>query len=141
MQVVRLQDGLPEDFDRLRSAAAAEGWRHMDRLAAEVAAGAPVFLALFAVREGGGLAGIGGLTQEPSPDDGSPALRLRRLYVHPDARRRGVGRTLASALIQEGLDRVRRRTVHTDDARAEAFWRAQGFTPVAGKAWNLEFRG
>jgi GNAT superfamily N-acetyltransferase len=141
MQVVRLQDGLPEDFDRLRAAAAAEGWRHMDRLSAEVEAGAPVFLALFAVREGGGLSGIGGLTQEPSPDDGAPALRLRRLYVHPDARRRGVGRTLASALIQEGLDSVRRLTVHTDDAHAEAFWRAQGFALVSGKAWNLEFRG
>ena len=137
MQVVRLQDGLPGDFDRLRAAAAAEGWRHMDRLSAEVAAGAPVF----AVREGGGLAGIGGLTQEPSPDDGAPALRLRRLYVHPDARRRGVGRTLASALIQEGLDSARRLTVHTDDAHAEAFWRAQGFALVSGKAWNLEFRG
>ena len=141
MQVVRLQDGLPGDFERLRAAAAAEGWRHMDRLSAEVEAGAPVFLALFAVREGGGLSGIGGLTQEPSPDDGGPALRLRRVYVHPDARRRGVGRTLASALIQEGLDSVRRLTVHTDDPRAEAFWRALGFTPVAGKAWNLEFRG
>ena len=141
MQVVRLQDGLPGDFDRLRAAAAAEGWRHMDRLSAEVEAGAPVFLALFAVREGGGLAGIGGLTQEPSPDDGAPALRLRRFYVHPDARRRGVGRTLASALIQEGLDSVRRLTVHTDDAHAEAFWRAQGFALVSGKAWNLEFRG
>ena len=141
MQVVRLQDGLPGDFDCLRAAAAAEGWRHLDRLSAEVEAGAPVFLALFAVREGGGLAGIGGLTQEPSPDDGAPALRLRRLYVHPDARRRGVGRTLASALIQEGLDSVRRLTVHTDDAHAEAFWRAQGFALVSGKAWNLEFRG
>ncbi len=41
MQVVRLEDGLPGDFDRLRAAAAAEGWRHMDRLSAEVAAGAP----------------------------------------------------------------------------------------------------
>ncbi len=141
MQVVRLQDGLPGDFDRLRAAAAAEGWRHMDRLSAEVEAGAPVFLALFAVREGGGLVGIGGLTQEPSPDDGGPALRLHRLYVHPDTRRRGVGRTLASALIQEGLDSVRRLTVHTDDAHAEAFWRAQGFALVSGKAWNLEFRG
>jgi len=141
MQVVRLQDGLPEDFDRLRAAAAADGWRHMDRLAAEVAAGAPVFLALFAVRQGGSLAGIGGLTQEPMPDDGPPALRLRRVFVHPDARRQGVGRTLASALIQEGLDSVRRLTVHTDDVRAEAFWQAQGFTPVSGKAWNLEFRG
>jgi len=141
MQVVRLQDGLPEDFDRLRAAAAAEGWRHMDRLAAEVAAGAPVFLALFAVREGGSLAGIGGLTEEPLPDDGAPALRLRRDYVHPDARRRGVGRTLATAIIQEGLDSARRLTVHTDDSRAEAFWRTQGFTPVSGKAWNLEFRG
>ena len=141
MQVVRLQDGLPGDFDRLRAAAAAEGWRHMDRLVAEVAAGAPVFLALLAVREGGALLGIGGLTEEPLPDDGAPALRLRRLYVRPDARRRGVGRTLASALIQEGLDSVRRLTVHTQDAQAEAFWRAQGFELVPGKAWNLEFQG
>ncbi|MFZ4068187.1 MAG: GNAT family N-acetyltransferase, partial [Phenylobacterium sp.] len=99
------------------------------------------FLALFAVREGGSLAGIGGLTGEPMPDDGAPALRLRRVYVHPDARRRGVGRTIATAIIQEGLDSARRLTVHTDDSRAEAFWQAQGFTPVSGKAWNLEFRG
>ena len=83
----------------------------------------------------------GAVTQEPLPDDGAPALRLRRVYVYPDARRRGVGRTLASALIQEGLDSVRRLTVHTDDAHAEAFWRAQGFALVSGKAWNLEFRG
>lgn len=141
MQVVRLENRLPDDFEPLRAAAAAEGWRHMDRLAEEVAAGAPVFLALLAVREGGALLGIGGLTEEPLPDDGAPALRLRRVYVRPDARQRGVGRTLASALVQEGLDSVRRLTVHTQDARAEAFWRAQGFAPVSSKAWTLELRG
>lgn len=139
LQLIRIEDELPEGFEALREAAASEGYRHMDRLAAEHAAGRSAFVALLGARRGGDLVGVGGLTHEPEPFD-APALRLRRLYVRPDARRQGVARALASALCQEGLDQVSRLTVHAGDARAAAFWEAQDFRPVQGRPWSHELR-
>lgn len=139
LQLIRVEDDLPEGFEALRAAAASEGYRHMDRLAAEHAAGRSVFVALFGVLLDGDLVGVGGLTHEPEPAE-DPALRLRRLYVRPDARRQGVARSLASALCQEGLDQVALLTVHAGDTRAAAFWEAQGFRPVAGRPWSHELR-
>ena len=52
--------------------------------------------ALLAARVNGVLAGIGGLTVEPVMPS---ALRMRRFYVRPAFRRRGVGRQLAMALL------------------------------------------
>ncbi|MFD1192589.1 GNAT family N-acetyltransferase [Phenylobacterium conjunctum] len=139
LQLIRIEDDLPEGFAALREAAASEGYRHMDRLAAEHAAGRSVFVALFGALLGGELVGIGGLTAEPETTE-VPAQRLRRLYVSPQARRQGVASALASALCQEGLDQVSQLTVHAGDARAAAFWEAQGFTPVEGRSWSHELR-
>lgn len=139
LQLIRIEADLPEGFAALRDAAASEGYRHMDRLAAEHAAGRSSFVALFGALLGGDLVGIGGLTPEPATPD-VPALRLRRLYVRPQARRQGVARTLASALTQEGLDQVALLTVHAGDARASAFWAAQGFTPIEARPWSHELR-
>jgi GNAT superfamily N-acetyltransferase len=135
IQLVRVQEALPDGFDALRAEAAAEGFRHMDRLADEWAAGGGAFIALLAAFDDGELAGIGGLTREPAPCPES-ALRLRRLYVRPSARRRGVGRALASALIQEAFDQVGLVTVHAGGGSAPDFWSAQGMSPVSGQAWS-----
>lgn len=139
LQLIRIEDDLPEGFETLRAEAASEGYRHMDRLAAEHAAGRCSFVALFGALLGGDLVGVGGLTLEPEPQE-EPALRLRRLYVRPGARRQGVARTLSSALCQEGLDQVALLTVHAGDARAAAFWEAQGFKPVEGRPWSHQLR-
>ncbi len=139
LQLIRIEDDLPEGFAALRAEAASEGYRHMDRLAAEHAAGRSSFVALFGALLGGELVGIGALTPEPATTE-VPALRLRRLYVRAQARRQGVARALASALTQEGLDQVALLTVHAGDARAAAFWAAQGFTPVEARPWSHELR-
>ncbi|WP_304175524.1 GNAT family N-acetyltransferase [Phenylobacterium aquaticum] len=139
IQLVRIEDGLPEGFERLRAEAAAEGHRHMDRLAAEWAAGEPRFVALLAALAGGGLAGIGGLTVEPEPSE-EPALRMRRLYVGPAHRRDGVGRAIATALIQEAFGQTALITVHAGGDAAAAFWEAQGFTSVANRPWSHQLR-
>ncbi|HPA37845.1 MAG TPA: GNAT family N-acetyltransferase [Phenylobacterium sp.] len=139
LQLIRIEDDLPEGFAALREAAASEGYRHMDRLAAEHAAGRSVFVALFGALLGGELVGIGGLTHEPEPE-AELAMRMRRLYVRADVRRQGVARALASALTQEGLDQVALLTVHAGDARAAAFWEAQGFAPVDHRPWSHELR-
>lgn len=53
--------------------------------------------ALLAAHIAGVLAGIGGLTIEPVL---LGALRMRRFYVRPPFRQAGIGRTLATALLE-----------------------------------------
>lgn len=139
MQLVRIDEELPEGFEALRAEADAEGFRAMSRLAGEWAASPGMFACLFAAVPGGRLAGIGGLTAEPEPA-GEPAMRMRRLYVRPDARRAGVGRTLANALLQEALDIVPLVTVNAGGTLAPAFWTSLGFRLVDSRPWTHEFR-
>jgi GNAT superfamily N-acetyltransferase len=135
LQLVRLESDLPDGFERLRAEADAEGHRHMARLADELASGATRFEALLAAFVDGEFVGVGGMTLEPG-ETHEPALRMRRLYVSPRARRTGVARTLASALLQEALDRVALVTVHAGGPEAAMFWEAQGFDAVRGRAWS-----
>ena len=95
---------LPAGFDALRADALAEGFRQVERLAADWEAGTTRFdregEALLAARLNGVLVGIGGLTIEPVVPG---ALRMRRFYVRPAFRRFGVGRQLVTALLA-GVD-------------------------------------
>jgi GNAT superfamily N-acetyltransferase len=69
------------------------------------------------------LAGIGGQVGL-----GQPAMRMRRLYVPPEARRGGIGRNLASAMIQQGLETAGLLTCNARaSAAAPVFWEAMGF--------------
>lgn len=139
IQLVRIEDGLPDGFEALRLEADREGHNNMTRLAAERSAGEPFFIALLAAYAGGELAGVGGLTAEPEPST-EPALRMRRLYVRPTSRREGIGGALASALIQEAFDQTALVTVHAGDAAAARFWEAQGFAPVIDRPWSHQLR-
>ena len=140
IQLVRIQDALPDGFEALRAEADAEGFRAMSRLAAEWTTTPQMFVCLLAAPDGlGGLSGIGGLTTEPEPAD-EPALRMRRLYVRPAARRAGVGRTLVNALLQEALDAVPLVTVNAGGTIAPAFWTGIDFRPVTDRPWTHEFR-
>jgi GNAT superfamily N-acetyltransferase len=62
--------------------------------------------------------------------DLSPTARIGDLHVHPDHRRRGIGRALVEAFaaraLEAGFPRLEVGTL-TADARAVAFWRAMGF--------------
>jgi GNAT superfamily N-acetyltransferase len=139
VQLVRITDDLPDGFAQLQAEADAEGFRAMSRLAAEWAATPSMFCCLLGALGGPGLLAVGGLTAEPEPMP-EPAMRMRRLYVSPDARRGGVGLTLANALLQEALDTVDLVTVNAASTLAPAFWTALGFQPVAGQPWTHEFR-
>jgi GNAT superfamily N-acetyltransferase len=143
IQLVRIFHDLPEGFEALRAEAVAEGHRHMDRLAEDFASGVQRFdrdgEVLLAAFVEGELAGIGGVTHEPT-EMIEPALRMRRLYVAQARRRDGVARTIAAALAQEGFGHVALITVHAGNPGADAFWEAQGFTPVDGHPWSHELR-
>jgi GNAT superfamily N-acetyltransferase len=142
LQLVRIFDDLPKDFDVLVDEASREGVRGMLRLAEGWSNGArfqddgeALFVALLA----GTLAGVGGLSIETGAAE--PARRLRRVYVRPELRRQGVATALAAALIQEGLDSVGLLTVNAAaSAAAGPFWEAQGFAPDASGPWTHVLR-
>lgn len=138
IQLIRIQDALPDGFEALRAEADAEGHRHMSRLAIEIAETPDLFVALLAAFDDGDLVGIGGLTAEPEAHPGE-AFRMRRLYVAPRARRSGVARTIANALLNEALGLTRLVTVHAGNPGAERFWEALGFDLVDGRAWSHQF--
>src|SRR5438046_345293 len=121
-------DALPVGFDALRADALAEGFRQVERLASDWAAGTTRFdrdgEALFAARLNRVLAGIGGLTVEPVVPG---AFRMRRFYVRPAFRRIGVGRQLVTALLA-GVEGDRSITVNSGPASI-AFWESLGFNP------------
>lgn len=136
LQLVRIEGELPEGFEALRAEADSEGHRHMARLATEVAETPELFIALLAAFDEGELLGIGGMTAEPTDPT---AIRMRRLYVTQAARRRGVARAIASALLNEALAQTRLVTVHSGNPGAEGFWEAVGYAPVAGRPWSHQF--
>jgi len=142
LQLVRLFDELPDGFDDLVAEASSEGVRNMDLLADGWAAGArfqddgEALLAAFLVGE---LAGVGALSVEPAASE--PARRLRRFYVRPAMRRRGVATALALALIHEGFDSVSLLTVNAQASDAAGpFWEAQGFVADASGPWTHVMR-
>ena len=100
-------DTLPVGFDALRVEALAEGFRQVERLAADWEAGTTRFdrdgEALLAARLNGVLAGIGGLTIEPVVPG---ALRMRRFYVRPAFELAPLVRSVADVVVQDtGSDR------------------------------------
>jgi GNAT superfamily N-acetyltransferase len=142
LQLVRIFDDLPEDFDDLVAEASGEGVRNMALLAEGWRSGARFQddgEALFAAFLAGTLAGVGGLSVETGAAE--PARRLRRVYVSPRFRRQGVATALASALIHEGLDSVGLLTVNAAASPAAGpFWEAQGFTADVTGPWTHVLR-
>ncbi|WP_306227639.1 GNAT family N-acetyltransferase [Bosea beijingensis] len=135
IQIVRLAESLPDDFEALRQEASAESYRFVEGLREEWLAGrydgADERFVTFAAYHEGELAGIGALT--PDPYDPAPdLLRVRHVYVRPLHRGAGIGRVLAAALIQQGLDLAPRLSLRAADPRASAFWESIGFTPDTG---------
>jgi GNAT superfamily N-acetyltransferase len=119
---------LPVGFDALRTDAHREGHTNMERLATDWVSGPNRFAAtgeaLLAAFVAGELAGVGGLTRDPTCPD---ALRLRRFYVPPAWRRLGVGRCLALTLMDRARQQTDRVVLNAETELAVRFWEALGF--------------
>ena len=129
MKVERIIGELPRGFEAMRAEARAEGHHFLDRLAADWESGTMRFdapgEALFAAYLRGVLAGIGGITADPTIPE---ALRMRRFYVRPAFRRGGVGGRLKQELLARVPLSVPLVTVNAA-AGSERFWEALGFRP------------
>jgi len=123
----------------LREAARREGFGMLERLVLDWESGANRFAApgeaLFLAQRFGHSAGVCGLNRDPFAGDASVA-RLRRLYVDPAERGRGLGRLLTRVALAQArphFARVRLRTPN-DPARglqAARFYEALGFRPTS----------
>jgi GNAT superfamily N-acetyltransferase len=139
LEIIRFSGSLP-DLSALRAAAFSEGHRMLERLCDDWASGDLRFEgpleALIAANVDGALAGIGGITREPADP---AALRMRRFYVLPAQRRRGIGRALAETLMNSRERRGMRLTVHAGLPESAQFWERLGFLPVHGQPWSHAF--
>lgn len=135
VQIVRLADSLPDDFEALRQEASAESYRFVEGLREEWLAGhyggEDERFVTFAAFHEGELAGIGALT--PDPYDPAPdLLRVRHVYVRPLRRRVRYRPRAGRRLDPAGFDLAPRLSLRAADPRACAFWEANGFTPDTG---------
>ena len=121
----------PDAVSPLLQESELEGFRFVRRLVNEYASGANQFDApgealLGAYRPE--LIGVCGLNGDPYTDDPTVG-RVRRLYVSPRCRHRGVGRSLVEAVIREAERHYRVLVLKADAPEACAFYRALGFSP------------
>jgi GNAT superfamily N-acetyltransferase len=125
----------------LREEARGEGYLFVERLAADWAARRMRFdrdgETLLAAHVTGVLAGIGGLTIEPVLPG---ALRMRRFYVRPLFRRAGIGRKLATALLERARTTGLLVTVNAAPASA-SFWESLGFVADMRDGHTHLYRG
>lgn len=125
-----LDRSLPLEMDQVRTAAQNEAYRFIDRLVDDWANGTNRFSEqserLLIARYDGRLVGGGGITIEPAL---SGALRMRRFYVLPSYRKRGIGRHLVEALLDPAHRAGVAITVNAATDLAPAFWVALGFRP------------
>lgn len=117
----------------MQAEAHAEGYRFLDRLAADWEAGTTRFdrdgESLLTAWHNDALAGIGGVTLDP-PTPG--ALRMRRFYVRPSFRGAGIGRALVAALLGHARRFGKPILVNAGTKVAPAFWEALGFVADPG---------
>ncbi|MBY5866610.1 GNAT family N-acetyltransferase [Rhizobium leguminosarum] len=134
IDIRQIRDRLPQEIADLESEARREGHRHVARLIDEWSTGAARFdrdgERLLGAYADGELAGIGGMTAETAM---SGALRMRRFYIRPAMRGRGIGRMLALALLDHARSRCGIVTVHAGNDRAARFWESLGFQPYGRK--------
>jgi GNAT superfamily N-acetyltransferase len=121
-------------IELLHSEAKDEGYDFIETLVEEWASGANRFdapgEALCGHLDQGLLVAVGGLNCDPfagRPDMG----RIRRVYVRPAWRNRGIGRALVTALVDEARTHFTCVRLRAENAAAARLYERMGFVPIA----------
>jgi GNAT superfamily N-acetyltransferase len=124
LQLEPVIDELPQGFEILQVEALAKGHRFVERLAADWGSGMMrcdrAGEALLAAYLNGELAGI---TIDPIVPG---AMRMRRFYIRPSYRRGGIGRKLATELLNKARH-TGKPVIVTGAPASFAFWHSLGF--------------
>ncbi len=122
-----------EGLEDLQAEAHAEGYNFIDTLVEEWASGANRFDApgecLLGHFDGASLVAVGGLNVDPFAGD--PRIgRIRRVYVRREWRRKGIGRALVSALIEEAKRNFECVRLRAENAEAARLYERLGFVGI-----------
>jgi len=120
-------------IEALRAEASDEGYNFLDTLVEEWESGENRFdgsgETLLGGWEAGTLIAVGGLNCDPFL--GSAAVgRIRRVYVRPAWRGRGVGRTLITALLEEARNHFEVVRLRAENAGAARLYERLGFAKI-----------
>jgi GNAT superfamily N-acetyltransferase len=121
-------------MERLQSEAQAEGYDFVETLVEQWASAENRFEApgeiLCGHLDQGLLVAVGGLNCDPfagRPDVG----RIRRVYVRPAWRNKGIGRSLVIRLIEQAKPHFRSVRLRAENAEAARLYERIGFAPIA----------
>jgi GNAT superfamily N-acetyltransferase len=123
----------PASLADLAAEADHEGHRMVSRLIAEWLSGENRFdrpgERAYIVSVDGRTCAVCGLNIDPFAADPTVG-RVRRLYVSPTMRRRGIASAVIARLVDDAREHFRALHLRTHDANAAAFYEAVGFLPV-----------
>lgn len=133
MTIERLENPGGDEILPLIEESRAEGFDFLQRLKDEYASGANRFdkpgEAIFGVRDAQGrLVAVGGLNRDPFQDDPNVG-RLRRVYVRPSWRRRGLAARLVATVLEAARAHFNRVQLRSTEEAME-FYRVMGFGRV-----------
>ena len=133
MKPTRINSVDPYGWTSILRESQSEGHNMVNRLLTEFRSGANRFdapgEALLACLSAGGVAAVAGLNREPD-ESLARAGRIRRLYVLPDSRGRGLGRSLVEEITALAGPHFDVLTVNVGKLDARGFYEHLGFTPV-----------
>jgi GNAT superfamily N-acetyltransferase len=133
MKPTRIYKLEPYEWTRILLESQEEGHQMVHRLLTDFRAGTNRFDApgeiLLVQLSGSAVVAVAGLNQEP--DDSLPrAGRIRRFYVLPGLRGKGIGRALIAGIIASAEPHFEILTVNAGRLPARGFYEHMGFTPV-----------
>jgi len=142
LKIVRLHDLKLRELEPLIQSSIEEGFNFLSRLKDDWLKGKNRFdkknEELCQVEIEGKVVAVGGVNNNPFENEGKVG-RLRRFYVHPDHRRKGVGRFLLNHLITRHKHNFDKFTLRTDSVEACEFYESMGFKKFSTNDSTHEF--
>lgn len=135
-------------IEELRGEALGEGYHFVETLIEECGTGANRYdrpgETLLGCFDGEVLVAVGGLNIDPFANDPTVG-RVRRVYVRPAWRNRGIGRALVATLVERSRGQFRRVRLRAESPDAGRLYERMGFEPTtepnATHAMNLVNEG